>query len=207
MVHEAECPSTDPGLLQLLANAKIDECAWSSFFVSYQPLIISWALRAGLQYDDANDVASRVLLKLIRSMPQFRLDPAHRFRGWLKTIVNNVIRSFWNERLRRGRLMIASNRFDSIPAPLNELGDELDEQVRQRLIQADALLAQVKARVHETTWSAFWLTEAERRLPAEVARMLCIPPSYVNVYRWRVRRLLKREYERVAQRDLRPRPE
>src|SRR5262245_64439447 len=80
---------TSPTLLRELGDPDHRDVAWRTFLQRYQPLIYRWSRRKGLNHDDAEEVRDRVLSKLVTALRDFDYDPARRFRGWLKTVVEN----------------------------------------------------------------------------------------------------------------------
>jgi len=84
-------PSTQLTLIARLQDPK-DEGAWKRFESRYRGLVLRFAMRQGLQPTDAEDVAQAVFAGLLRSMPNFRLDPEKgRFRNYLFRVVRNEI--------------------------------------------------------------------------------------------------------------------
>jgi len=84
-------PSTQLTLIARLQDPK-DHGAWKRFESRYRGLVIRFAMRQGLQATDAEDVAQAVFAGLLRSMPNFRLDPEKgRFRNYLFRVVRNEI--------------------------------------------------------------------------------------------------------------------
>jgi RNA polymerase sigma-70 factor (ECF subfamily) len=83
--------TTRGSLLARLADDS-DEMAWLEFHRQYAGLITRVAARRGLQPADCEDVVQNVLVRLTKTMPDFRYDPERgRFRGYLKTVVLRVI--------------------------------------------------------------------------------------------------------------------
>src|SRR5262245_4880071 len=93
----SEGPSTSPTLLRQLWKAKNNEGAWRTFLERYGPLIYAWCRQLGLQHADAEEVSAVVRSKLATAMRTFEYDPMQRFRGWLKTVVDNAVRDLWEE--------------------------------------------------------------------------------------------------------------
>ncbi len=84
-------PSTQLTLIARLQDPK-DERAWQRFESRYRGLVVRFAMRQGLQPTDAEDVAQVVFAGLLRTMPNFRLDPEKgRFRSYLFRVVRNEI--------------------------------------------------------------------------------------------------------------------
>ena len=92
---------TSPTLLRELGDPDHREAAWRTFLERYQPLIYRWSRRSGLNDVDAKDISATVLAKLVIALRDFVYDPAHRFRGWLKTLVENEVRDLYRQRARR----------------------------------------------------------------------------------------------------------
>lgn len=83
--------TTHASLLARLVGRQ-DEEAWRDFCARYSDLIRGFAQRRGVQGVDCDDVLQDVLVKLTRSMPSFRYDPAKgKFRSYLKTVVLRCI--------------------------------------------------------------------------------------------------------------------
>jgi RNA polymerase sigma-70 factor (ECF subfamily) len=79
-----------------------DQTAWSEFVELYTPLVFGYLRRSGIQYADAADLAQDVLVSVNRDIGRFNYDPKlGRFRGWLRTITRNKLRSFVKSRKRR----------------------------------------------------------------------------------------------------------
>src|SRR6516165_853404 len=93
----SEAPDvTDLATTQLLSYlaAGGNEEAWEAFVARYRPRILRWCRR--LQADDAEEVASRVLHKLVVGLARGayrRRDPGT-FRGWLRRVVGNEVVDF-----------------------------------------------------------------------------------------------------------------
>src|SRR5262249_58986846 len=92
---------TSPTLLRDLGDPIHREAAWRTFLQRYQPLIYGWSRRTGLNHDDAEDISAAVRAKLVTALRDFVYDPAHRFRGWLKTLVENEVRGLYRQPARR----------------------------------------------------------------------------------------------------------
>src|ERR1700736_1485235 len=94
--------TTNPQLLREVADPENNEAAWRTFLERYQPLIHAWCCRSRLRPDQSEEVTGRVLAKLVTAMrTKYTHDPACRFRGWLRTVVQNEVNTFWREQVRR----------------------------------------------------------------------------------------------------------
>src|SRR5262249_58463330 len=76
-----------------------------------------------------------------------------------------------------------------------EAAEELSVAIEQQTSSsAAAILARVKARLHETTWQAFYETLIEQRPAKEVAEELGLSISAVYKHTYRVKQMLQKEY-------------
>ena len=179
-------------LMMRVQQDPADPQAWDEFAQRYQPIIRAWCLRWGAQPSDADDVAQQVLLKLLGAMKKSHYDPAHGFRGWLKTVTHNAWLDFVGSRRRTagqdvGRLAAIADSHDAFA----DLEQQIETAFEQELLEL--AMRRVERRVRPTTWEAFRLTHVENRSGAEAARCLNVPPSQVFVAKHRVLKLLKEE--------------
>ena len=187
-------PST---LLGRLRRDPRDQAAWTDFVARYEPKILDWCRRWGLQESDAQDVTQAVLLKLSRSMATFVYDRSRSFRGWLKTIAHHAWRDLVAERKRAG---VGSG--DSRMAELLEnieaadgLVRQLAEEFRQELLEE--AIARVRPRVAPRTWDAFRMTALEGLTGAAVAAHLGMKIDRVYGAKSDVTRRIQKEVRRL----------
>ena len=178
-------------LLPHLAVAGNEE-AWRAFVVRYRPRILRWCGR--LQADDAEEVASRVMHKLVVGLARgvYRRHAPGTFRAWLRRVVGNEVVDI----ARRQR---SSQPGDNIlqywpdPASVDQLAGELDAEFRADCQRAEQVCARVRERVQPHTWEAFDRTHLQGQEVREVAGELGLTLSGVYKARDRVRRLLEEE--------------
>jgi RNA polymerase sigma factor (sigma-70 family) len=178
-------------LLPYLAQGGNEE-SWRAFVVRYRPRILRWCRR--LQADDAEEIASRVLHKLVVGLARgvYRRHDAGTFRGWLRRVVGNEVVDLVR-RERSGRP--AGDVLQSWPDPvsIDELAGELDLEFRADCERAERVCVRVRDRVQPQSWEAFTRTYLEGHEVREVARDLGLTLSGVYKARDRVRRLLEEE--------------
>ena len=173
-------------------QAPADPQAWDEFAQRYQPIIRAWCLRWGSQPSDADDVAQQVLLRLLGAVRKYHYDPAHGFRGWLKTVTRNAWLDFVGSRRRTpgqdgGRLASIADSHDAFADLEKQMEGAFEHEV------LELAMRRVEQRVKPTTWEAFRLTHVENLSGAEAARRLNIPVSQVFVAKHRIVKLLKKE--------------
>src|SRR5437763_9440607 len=91
---------TSVSLLERLSEQPTDP-DWRRLFDLYQPLLRSWALRAGLGDADADDLVQETLTVIVREMAEFHRGRAGAFRSWLRAILANRLRDFFRSRRSR----------------------------------------------------------------------------------------------------------
>lgn len=119
LCYDAGMDTTSASLLIRLQTEQRDSIAWNQFVDLYTPLIFYWGRKAGLQPDDASDLVQEVLTKLVRKLPEFRLDPNKSFRGWLRVVTLNKFRE-----LRRRKTIqivdIPTVEFSNVEEPADD---------------------------------------------------------------------------------------
>jgi RNA polymerase sigma-70 factor (ECF subfamily) len=178
-------------LLPYLAAVGNEE-AWRAFVARYRPRILRWCRR--LQADDAEEVASRVLHKLVVGLARgvYRRRAPGTFGHWLRRVVRNEAVDFARQQ-RTGQPAGDILQCWADPASVDELADELDEEFRADCERAEQVCARARGRVQPQTWEVFARTYLQGEEVREVARNLGLTLSGVYKARDRVRRLLEEE--------------
>lgn len=184
-------PATDAELLEALGKSHPAEADWSRFDKHYRPVILAWA-RQRLNETDAEEVAQGVLVKLLEKLPGHSYDPAKgRFRNWLIKVVSNAI-SDYVAGLRRG----GQGRGESWAAALlenQEARTDLERRLEE-ITQWEAVreaMAQVRQRIGDRAWSAFWRQAMEGQPAARVATDLGMSVTAVWQARYRVQAMIR----------------
>ncbi len=188
---------TRPSLI-LRVQDRENEDGWTEFVGLYQPMLVRFAIREGLSESDADDVAQDILVKLLRLMPEFQLDPAKRFRGWLSRMVYCGVMTWHRQRQGKERVHEAI-REDELKRQLLNAGEPSQEWCsdHRRRVLAYAM-EQVHSRCTPVKWNCFVQHILLRRPAAEVAHELGIKENLAFVNASRVLkevRALCREYD------------
>jgi RNA polymerase sigma-70 factor (ECF subfamily) len=176
--------TTSQSLLQRMGAAPQSE-DWERFVRLYAPLLHRWAVRLGLQDQDAADLVQEVLLLLMRKLPEFRYEPGRSFRRWMHTVLKNK----WRDRCKTGR-QLPLLQGDEPAAPADT--DDLEEREYRQYI-VDRALRLMQANFEPTTWKACWETLINRRPAAQVAAELGITVNAVYLAKARVLSCLRQE--------------
>jgi RNA polymerase sigma-70 factor (ECF subfamily) len=186
---------TPPSLLFRLRDRPGDAAAWQRFDDIYRPLLTSWLRRHGLQDHDLEDLLQDILATVVRELPQFEYDPDKgRFRGWLRTILVNRLRSFWRRRQSQARPAgtdaFALQVLAQLEAPDGELGRLWDQEHDRHVMHR--LLALVRRDFAPRTWQAFERLLAGEK-PAAVAAALDLSVNAVYLARSGIIKRLREE--------------
>lgn len=160
--------------------------AWQEFDAIYRPMLNRFARTYGASEADAEDVVQQCMSAIHAHIKHFDYDPAKgRFRGWLKTLVNNRIRN----RFRKKNEEIARTRhFADLQA---EHGDP--EAVFEKIWMDEHLkhaLKIVKREVEEKTFKAFVAYVIEEKPVDDVCKMLDLNQNQVHKAKYRLTRKL-----------------
>jgi RNA polymerase sigma-70 factor (ECF subfamily) len=182
--------STPVSLLERLRRPD-EQASWERFVQLYTPLLSHWAHRLGLAGPEAADLVQDVFTILVEKLPQFRYDPAKRFRAWLWTVTVNRCRQ--GQRRQTARVYSADpHTLGQITAP--DATDAIaDEEYRQYLTRRALELMQ--AEFQPATWKAFWECVVNERPVTEVAQQLKLTENAVYLAKGRVLRRLRVELD------------
>jgi RNA polymerase sigma-70 factor (ECF subfamily) len=157
-----------------------DAASWREFVAIYEPLLVAYARRKGVDGPAAPDVAQEVFVRLLKALPTFRLDRGRaRFRTWLWQVTHSVI---VDGARRNGRRLEAERQWrDGRPAAAE--AEEWDTLVRRRVLEH--ALRKVGAGVKPVHWACFAQHVLGRRPAAAVAAELGTGTNvvYVNASR------------------------
>ena len=195
--------SRTSGTLLLRLRELTDREAWTEFVNRYTPRLFGWCRKQGLQDSDAADVTQEVLGKLVRAIRTFDYDPRRgSFRGWLKTVTNNAIRDFVEDRARPGRgsgdsqVNLALDALSN-PTAISELTATLDAAAELELLREAESRVQLRVKPH--TWEAYRRTVLNSEPAVEVAHQLNLSVADVYVAKSRVLKCLREEVARLSE--------
>jgi RNA polymerase sigma-70 factor (ECF subfamily) len=162
--------------------------AWDRLVALYAPLLDAWLTAAGLQPADRDDLTQRVLLILVKQLPEF--EPSGRpgaFRAWLRGITVNLLREFWRARPAPG----AGSVLERVSDPDAGLSRYWDEQHDRHVLHA--LMDLVRPEFTEATWRAFQRLALDGAPARDVAAELGLSVNAVLIAKSRVLSRLRQE--------------
>ncbi len=181
--------TTSFSLLRRIQVGGHEEAAWQRFVELYAPLIYYWGRGQGLTTTDAAELVQDVMAILVVKLPEFRYDPAQRFRGWLRTITVNKARDLH----RRNALRPAVGQDVALADVADSNASDLLEAREYRHFLAQRTLQLLQAEFDRQVWQAFWKQVVDGEKPAEIARELGMTVNSVYLAKSRVLRHLRTE--------------
>ena len=193
-----------------------DHQSWQEFYDVYNKLIFRFAIKAGLNDDEAGEVVQETLIAAAKHLPEFRYDPkVCAFKTWLLNLSNWRVQ----DRLRKRQTLLAriihptqlspddTRRTATVERVPDPAGDQVqmiwDKEWRAALY--DAALPRVKARSDARQWQIFDLSVLQEWPVREVVKALGVSAGIVYVVKHRIKsaltkeiKLLEKEMERTA---------
>jgi RNA polymerase sigma-70 factor (ECF subfamily) len=178
-------------LLRRLRETPEDQASWDEFVGRYRPLLQAWGRHWGLQEADAEDVAQAVLLRLATKIRQFVHDPAHSFRGWLRTLARHAWADFVTDHQKQAREPGDPLRALEEQAAGEDLTNHLAQLFDLELLEEAT--DRVRDRIEPKTWEAFHRTTVLTESAQMVAQALDMPLASVYKAKSNVRKMLQEE--------------
>lgn len=173
--------TTRPSLLLRLKDPR-DAAAWEVFDHIYRPMLIRYARACGVTPTDAEDIVQQCMSAISTHIGGFEYDPGRgRFKGWLRTMVNNKVRNLHRDRRDRG---VESDELDGLASKENAPDEEFDRLWKQEHLWH--CLRQLRGEVEETTYRAFEAYVIEQRPVNEICTELGIKPNLIYTIKWRM---------------------
>ena len=194
-------PDTRISLILRLPRSA-DAAAWREFVELYEPLVLRFARRRGLQEADAQDLVQRVFTSVAGAVDRWQPDPKRgKFRAWLFRIARNHLIN--QAALRRRERPVGGS------TQVRRLHDEIDQRVIEasdveieyRRAVFESAAARVKRLVQPATWTAFWETMVVGRSCESVAEELNMSVGAIYVARSRVVARLRTVAEELEAND------
>jgi RNA polymerase sigma-70 factor (ECF subfamily) len=182
----------------------LDDEGWRRLTFLYEPVVLHWCRRGGLQPQDADDVCQEVFRGVAAGIDRFRREqPGESFRGWLCTITKRKIADHW----RRAGKQPAAEGGTVAQDRLRELAEpgELESMVGEAAASESVgglyrrALELLQGEFKESTWKAFLALTVEERPVADVARELGLSTGAVYVAKSRVLKRLREELHELEE--------
>ena len=181
---------TSPSLLGRLRNSPNDQSAWNEFVNRYQPRLLAWCRRWGLQDSDAQEVSQNVMIRLASKLRVLSYDPSLSFRGWLYTIVRDAWSDFVSDQRKQNVVGDPTEVLQKL-----EVRDDLEQHLADvfDLELLEEAAGRVQARVEEKTWEAFRRTAMLNEAATIVSAAIGMSVASVFKARSNVQKMLQEE--------------
>lgn len=205
MSDDSQSFGTRPSLLERMRDWG-QQTAWRQFHRDYTPLIRNFARKAGLNHEEANDVAQETMIAVAKKIGEF--EHAGRrgsFRSWLYQQARWRIADQFR---LRGRLKTAENdgekrtKGDVVESQATEIGvtdaafEKLWDDEWEHYL-TEAALTRVKEKVSGPQFQLFDLHVLQGLSPAATAKAAGTSIAAVYMAKSRIGRALKREVNRL----------
>jgi RNA polymerase sigma-70 factor (ECF subfamily) len=183
-----DVPATTKTIRDWLKDPLAHPEGWKAFAERYWAPIKKWCLQKGLQECDAEDIASKLVLKFQSRIESFPYDPSRgRFRDWLHGVTVNACNDFFGAKadaLEKWRKLVKDFK-----AKLNQRIEALPDLAIYHIA-----LSRVQEQVSERDWEIFIGGRRARELAAEFG--LTVGTIY-NI-RHAINQMLKDEVEKLG---------
>jgi RNA polymerase sigma-70 factor (ECF subfamily) len=177
-----------------------DSESWNQFYQFYQPLLMRYLRRLGLEENTAGDLIQDVFVRLVQALPTFVLDRGRgRFRSYLwrltySALVDHARRTKTSQRAEKEWV----KRFEHV-----DLAESRKVERELNAINHEQILERALPRVRLVTSATAWRCFEQRLLcdrpGAEIAAELGISDKVVFVYASRVLKGVRNECAVVAE--------
>jgi RNA polymerase sigma factor (sigma-70 family) len=195
---------TRASLLARLKNWE-DADSWQDFANTYERLIYTTAVRAGLSDSEAKDVLQEVLVSVAKTIDDFKCDTARgTFKGWLLNLTRWRITDQLRKRpaaLHAGRSRAPDDTptIERIPdQSVDVLTGIWESEWRQSLLEA--AVARLRRRTKPKQFQVFELYGLRNWPGTKVAKELGVRLGQVYLVNHRLRKMLQQELALLEQR-------
>jgi len=162
---------------------RANAAAWSEFVAIYEPLLIAYVRKRGMNENDAADVVQDVFTRLVPALARFDYAPERgRFRTWLWQVTHNALADWARRRAAHDRA--EHNWADSQEAAgVAGPDDQWGQMYHRRILEV--VLDRVRQSTQPTSWACFEGRILAGRPAAELAAELGVSENavYVNASR------------------------
>jgi len=177
-----------------------DSESWRRFYAFYQPLLLRYLRRLGLEEHTAHDVIQDVFVRLLQALPTFELDGKRgRFRSYLwKLTYSALVDQARRVKVRRQAEEEWVKRFQAADeGESQKVQQELNEINRQQFLER--ALPRVRAVTSPRAWTCFEQRLLRDRPGSVIATELGISAKAVFVYASRVLKKVREQCAAIAE--------
>jgi RNA polymerase sigma-70 factor (ECF subfamily) len=194
---------TRPELLNRLKTGEVE--GWNEFYRTYGKVVRNFAIKAGLDDAQADEVVQDTAIAVARHLPSYEYDPKIcRFKTWLLNQtswrIKDQIRKRNREKNRAGGLSAGegttlTNPISRVADPAANLDALFEAEWRKNLFAA--ALRNLRHKFNPKQFQIFDLVAVQEWPAADVARSLGVTVANVYVTRHRVAAAVKKEVKHL----------
>jgi RNA polymerase sigma-70 factor (ECF subfamily) len=194
---------TRPSLLARLKDTD-DQQSWQEFDDLYRKLIFGFAIKAGLNETEAQEVVQETLIAAAKNLPEFRYDPkVCAFKTWLLNLSRWRVQDQLRKRVPASPATLSkppdadrTATIERVPDPAGGQFEAIWDSEWQKTL-LEAALERVKTQVDSKQWQIFDLYALKEWSVKDVAKALGVSVGRVYLIKHRVSALLKKEMKRL----------
>lgn len=190
---------TRSSLLSRLRHAS-DAASWQHFFDNYGRLIYQVCRRAGLDAQEADEVAQETIVSVSQELPKFKFDRSKgSFKGWLWRVTRNHVADFLKKKYRDGaKRAELPEAQPGEGAPIEKFADTQDDldamwEAEWKSNLLDCALKRVRSQVSARSFQIFHLSTVQGWTVDQIKAALRTGTTQIYLARHRVGRLVKKE--------------
>ncbi len=187
---------TSMTLLQQIAVEKTgeDEATWARFFELYYPAMVFFAKGIG-GYDNAEDVASEVLVKLVDVLRhgKYERQPGKSFRAYVKTLIRNQLNDLYRKEKARGlglKVELTDQIKEEVAGEDQDFALQLDTEWAEACQSAAVQHVLTKTALSEQSKSVYREYVVKGRPIDDVANEFGISKNVVSQIKTRIERMI-----------------
>jgi RNA polymerase sigma-70 factor (ECF subfamily) len=178
-----------------------DEESWREFFTIYRRLIFSFAIKAGLNDQEAEEIVQETIISVAKTIKGFDYDPERcKFKSWLGHLTRKRIADRFRKRSReiQGSDLPAADTasgtkaIERVADPNGVNLDAIWEDEWQKKI-LDAAVERTKHQVNPEQFQMFDFYVLRKMPVRDVAKTLGVNVAQVYLAKHRVAKLIKKE--------------
>ncbi len=174
---------------------------WKEFFNTYWKLIYNVARKHRLSDQEAQDIVQETVITVAKQMQTYRADPAFgSFKGWLYRITRNKIIDQLRKKKRHRERHVSTPEPEPYKTPTSpELRTDFDalwdQEWHDNLV--GMALERIKTQISPEQYQIFHLSVIKERPNREVAQQLDVSIGKIYSVKYRVRKRLQKELQKL----------
>jgi RNA polymerase sigma factor (sigma-70 family) len=196
---QASLSETDESKAFKAIHSDSSQDDWATFYTDCRPLMVKYAVRAGVKGSVLDDIVANVMMKLFVMVSVKGIDTGATSKGYLAVMVRHeacdyyrATKDFYGN--ESGMLCCSAKeelQFDSVQ--YDDDGEVYDLAVRQKLEDLTRAMGIVKKKVAASSWQMFCDVTIEGLSAQEVAEDMGVKTQTVYQRNFQIKRMIRSE--------------